>query len=199
MNRAIDWFTRNGVAANLLLLIIAVSAVHAVRVSVGGQFQDITTVAKVALIVAFIGVGILVGPVGTGVDVAGITRIRDAFLDARYRTVTAELARHDTAYQLAGRVESVLGEPDNGLTAQLGALWDAFEDLALDPADGAARQAVVSQLSAFAARTQAVATGLDQLGSDVTAEQQAAAQQGPSRDCPGPRHLRPRGIEAASQ
>lgn len=110
------------------------------------------------------------GLVGTGVDVAGISRARDAFLDARARTVGAEFSWHDTTAGLLGRTESVLGEPDNGLTAQLGALWDAFDDLALDPGQTASRQQVLSSLDALAGRVRGVATGWDQLATDTAAQ-----------------------------
>lgn len=109
-----------------------------------------------------------VGPVGTGVDVQGISRVRDAFLDARVRAVSAEFASSDTNAQLLRRAESVLGEPDTGLTAPLGAIWDSFEDLAMDPAEGASRQQVISALEAFTARVRGVAGGWDQLAVDTT-------------------------------
>lgn len=117
------------------------------------------------------------GPVGTGVDVAGIARTRDAFLDARFRTVTAESTWHGTTTELLTRTEAVLAEPDNGVSDQLGALWDAFEDLGSDPADGAARQQVVSTLGLLAARVRAVAVGWDQLAEDTTRRLQGAVEE----------------------
>lgn len=111
-----------------------------------------------------------VGPVGTGVDVEGIGRLRDAFLDARARLVGAELAWQDTTFQLLRRAEALLAEPDDGLTAELSGVWDAFDALASDPADPAARRQVVTALDTLAARTRAVAAGWDELGRDAEAQ-----------------------------
>lgn len=108
-----------------------------------------------------------VGRVGTGVDVAGISRSRDAFLDARARTTSADFAWHDTTAQLLRRTESVLGEPEQGLTAQLGGVWDAFDDLALDPGETATRQQVLAALDSLASRVRDVAIGWDQLATDT--------------------------------
>lgn len=108
-----------------------------------------------------------VGPMGTGVTVEGVSRSRDAFLDARARTLAGDHAGAGTTVGLLERAESVLGEPDNGITEQLGALWDAFEELATDPAEGAARQQVLTVLGALSARARAVAGGYEQLGRDT--------------------------------
>lgn len=110
------------------------------------------------------------GPMGTGVTVEGISRSRDAFLDARARVLSGEAAATGTTFGLAQRVEDVLAEPDTGISDQLGQLWDAFEEFATDPGEGATRQQVVTVLGSLAARVRSVAGGLTQLGSDTSTD-----------------------------
>lgn len=115
-----------------------------------------------------------VGPMGTGVAVEGISRSRDAFLDARARTLAGDGEDAQTAVGLLERAESVLAEPDNGVSEQLGQLWDAFEELAADPAEGATRQQVVTVLGALSARARAVAGGFEQLAQDTRTDLDSA-------------------------
>lgn len=108
------------------------------------------------------------GPIGTGVDITAFVRLRDHFLDARVRATVADFARLDVRAELLGRTEAVTGEPDNGITAELTRLWDAFEDLAMDPGDPAVRRTVLNQLDAVTAKVRSVAGAWDQLGADTT-------------------------------
>lgn len=108
-----------------------------------------------------------VGPVGTGVDVTGIGRLRDAFLDQRARLTAASAAGSGLRADLLDRAERLLGEPDHGVTAELTKLWDSFEDLANTPADSAARRGVVTSLQSVSARIRAVATAWDELAADT--------------------------------
>jgi flagellar hook-associated protein 1 FlgK len=112
----------------------------------------------------------VVGPMGTGVTVEAISRSRDAFLDARARVLSGEAANALATFGLGERVESVLAEPDNGISEQLGQLWDAFEELATDPGEGATRQQVVTALGSLSGRVRGVADGFAQLGRDTTAD-----------------------------
>ncbi len=56
---------------------------------------------------------------GTGVNLEGISRLRDGFLDARMRTTLGEFARLETRTQLLSRTETLFGEPDNGISGAL--------------------------------------------------------------------------------
>lgn len=107
------------------------------------------------------------GPIGTGVEIQRIARLRDQFLDARMRTTSADFARLDTRAELLGNLEGATGEPSNGITTELTGLWDAFEDFALDPSDPAVRRQVLNQLDATAAAIRSVSTAWTQLGADT--------------------------------
>lgn len=109
----------------------------------------------------------LVGPIGTGVSVSSIARIRDSFLDARVRTASDLSGRFSVEYDLLDRAEQILAEPDEGITSRLGDLWASFEELALAPANTGARVAALGALEDVASRIRSVAEGWDRLSDDV--------------------------------
>ena len=111
-----------------------------------------------------------VGPLGTGVTVTDISRLRDGFVDARARTALGESASSSTQALLLARTEAIMAEPVNGISAALGTMWDAFEDWALAPSGGAPRRQVVAALDGLASRVRAVSTGWDQLEADTAAQ-----------------------------
>ena len=82
---------------------------------------------------------------GNGATVTSISRLGDAFLDARLRTTTgtsAQLAVQATSY---ANLETTVGEPSTtGLSNQLSTMWSAWSDLANTP-DSAATRSVVLQ------------------------------------------------------
>ena len=117
-----------------------------------------------------------VGPIGTGVDVTGVERLRDAFLDTRVRTIGESFAGADTTAALLQRAEDVLGEPENGVTTLLGGVFDSFDDLAISPADSGARAQVIANVDALTARFRSVAAGWHQLSSDTAVRRDLAIE-----------------------
>lgn len=85
----------------------------------------------------------LYGQTGTGVDVTEIQRIRDTYLDRQTWEALADSGYYtqvDTAYT---RMENILKEPtDDGLASKMNAFWASWQDLANNPADLSAREAV---------------------------------------------------------
>lgn len=83
------------------------------------------------------------GQIGQGVDVTSISRVRDEFLDRQIwesNGDVGETTELDTAYT---RLENILKEPtENGLAAQMNKFWSSFQDLANNPANASAREAV---------------------------------------------------------
>jgi flagellar hook-associated protein 1 FlgK len=97
------------------------------------------------------------GAVGQGVDVASITRARETGLDAQVRLSSSAQGRLDVLSNLLSSTEAVLGEPDAGITASLSGLWDALDELVLDPPNTSARQHVISALGDVAQTINGVA------------------------------------------
>ena len=108
-----------------------------------------------------------VGWLGAGVDVASITRAHDGFLDARVRAGSDAQSSLQARADLLQRAESTLGEPSQGLTGPLSALWSAFENVASSPADSSARTTALTAVGNLTTRIQQVAAGLTQLGADA--------------------------------
>lgn len=107
------------------------------------------------------------GRIGTGVEVESIARLRDNFLDLRARAATGEHAEASVRANLLASVESLSGEPDQGLSVRLDRLWQAAESWANDPAEPAARRQVLSELESVTETMRATANAWDQLGTDA--------------------------------
>jgi flagellar hook-associated protein 1 FlgK len=114
------------------------------------------------------------GWLGTGVDVSGITRARDAFLDARVRSTSDTQAGLQARADLLQSTETVMGEPSQGISGPLAAVWSAFENAASSPADTGARTAALGALDNLATRVRQVAAGWSQIRGDVQQSLSAA-------------------------
>lgn len=109
--------------------------------------------------------------IGDGVDVAGVVRVRDAFLDMRVRSETSTgNADGALATALAG-IEQLFPEPsDTGLAAQMSALWSSWSDLASNPGNLSARTSVLQQAATVVDSFHQAATGLTSRRDSVVAE-----------------------------
>jgi flagellar hook-associated protein 1 FlgK len=83
--------------------------------------------------------------IGTGVTVATITRIRNTYLDAQYRTQNSALNDATTQSEVLAQAQSAFNEPSSaGIASQLSNFWNAWNDLAESPTSEAAKEGVVS-------------------------------------------------------
>ena len=88
---------------------------------------------------------------GSGVDALSYRRIRDTFLDLQFRAQNLRLGGHGARARSLEQAELALGEPgDDGLSALLNKFWSAWGDVANNPENPAARQALVDQGGAVA-------------------------------------------------
>jgi flagellar hook-associated protein 1 len=108
---------------------------------------------------------------GTGVNVETITRIRNTYLDAQYRTQNAKLGAASGETEELQQAQSAFDEPSaSGVSSQLSAFWSAWGSLATSPSSKGAKEGVVS------AGTQ-LATTLNQLSTQLNAVATQATQQ----------------------
>src|SRR3954471_15049213 len=71
---------------------------------------------------------------GTGVNVSGIQRLRDEFLENRGRAEHASGAYLDASRSAYTSIEDVFAEPgDTAMAAQLRDMWGAWNDVANNP------------------------------------------------------------------
>jgi len=105
---------------------------------------------------------------GTGVDLDGVSRARDKFLDLQYRAQAMRLGGLSATVQTMETIEGALAEPgENGISQELQTFWSDWEGLANDPEDSAARQAVVEA-------GKAIATSLGELNTQLTGAKEVA-------------------------
>ena len=110
------------------------------------------------------------GPVGTGVKVEDVARLRDGFLDARYRSAVGEGAQAEVRAEFLTGMERLSGEPELGLSSKIGELWAAMEDWSNDPNADASRRAVLNELATVAEAFRGTAAAWDQLGADTAGQ-----------------------------
>ncbi len=111
---------------------------------------------------------------GNGTRVTGVSRLGDAFLDARVRSETGSASYAATRSETYLRLETTVAEPgDKGVSHALGEFWSAWEDLGNSPDSGAARKVVLETAHAAAARIStghaAVRTQWGQARTELTA------------------------------
>lgn len=83
---------------------------------------------------------------GQGVDVAGIQRLRDTFLELRGQTEHGKLSYLQGLDASYGQIEQSLGEPsDTGIQSQLADFWAGWHDVANAPGDTAARSQLLQR------------------------------------------------------
>lgn len=100
--------------------------------------------------------------VGNGVQVDGVDRLRDAFLESRAVQERGSAAALVQDRQLLSRVESVLAEPgDAGIQRQLADFWAGWDDVGNKPASLAARSQLLERAQTLAS---GVNGALDRLG-----------------------------------
>jgi flagellar hook-associated protein 1 FlgK len=116
---------------------------------------------------------------GTGVSVATITRVRNIYLDAQYRTQNSALSEASTQSEELTQAQATFNEPSSsGLASQISAFWSAWSDLANAPTSEAAKQGVVAAGEALANAFHELSAQLSTISTQ--AGEQYAALTGPS-------------------
>ena len=83
---------------------------------------------------------------GTGVDAISISNSGDPYLDAAWRQTSASTNAATTTQSFMQQIQTALNEPSaQGISAQLTSFWTDWNNLADNPNDSAAQQAVVQQ------------------------------------------------------
>ncbi|GAA3397939.1 flagellar hook-associated protein FlgK [Cryptosporangium minutisporangium] len=105
-------------------------------------------------------------PVGSGVNVGDITRIRDELLEGRIRTEHGHNAYLSGQNEVYDNIQTVFKEPsDTGLQERLSTFWSDWQDLSNTPGDNAVRTKVLQQGGAVATALNDAHTQLDTIWS----------------------------------
>ncbi|WP_449622732.1 flagellar hook-associated protein FlgK [Robertmurraya sp. Marseille-Q9965] len=110
----------------------------------------------------------LPGQMGTGVAADSIQRIRDEFIDSRYRGENNKLGYFGTKANTLSRMEDILNEPtEEGLAASLSAFWNSLQTLGSSPNESGARESVIAQGNALADTFNYLSTSLEAVMEDL--------------------------------
>jgi flagellar hook-associated protein 1 FlgK len=108
---------------------------------------------------------------GTGVDAAAITRIRNDYLDVQYRAQNSALSGASTRSEVLEQAQNAFDEPSSsGIASQVSAFWTAWNSLADAPISEAAKQGVV-------AAGEQLASTFNELSVQLSSISQAAGEQ----------------------
>ncbi|MFT7287394.1 MAG: flagellar hook-associated protein 1 FlgK [Halieaceae bacterium] len=95
-----------------------------------------------------------VGYIGSGVQIANITRSYDQFLVDDVRSRNSSAAGAQTLADLSGRVDNILADPATGLGPVLDSFFAAVQDVANNPASLPERQVLLGEGEVLANRFQ---------------------------------------------
>lgn len=110
------------------------------------------------------------GQFGTGMEIAGITRLRDLFLDKQYRDQASGLGNWSTRDQVFGEVQQIFAEPsDTSLRTVLDQFWQSWQSLANNPENLAARETVKQRALAWINALQAADRQLGDMRANLDA------------------------------
>lgn len=105
--------------------------------------------------------------VGNGVQVSTVRRTYDQFLAAQARGSGGNLARLDAFASQAERLDNMLGDTSNGLSASLQSFTNALGEVSSTPGAIPARQVLLAEGSALAERLRNYDTRLREMSADV--------------------------------
>jgi flagellar hook-associated protein 1 FlgK len=116
-------------------------------------------------------------PIGFGVELTTIRRLRDGVLEQAIRQNAGELAFVSSRLSRLREVETILGSGSGSLREALDEFFNRLEELAVRPADLTQRRLVLDAADRLAKRFHQVADQLNELREGITAEVQTALQQ----------------------
>ena len=117
------------------------------------------------------------GKIGTGVQVEDIHRLRDQFLDDRFRAAVADGEQAGVRADFLSSLEELTGEPDEGVSMRLDRLWDAMETWSNDPDDNASRTQVLTEIASVAEASRITADGWGRLANDYSERRDTVIEQ----------------------
>jgi flagellar hook-associated protein FlgK len=115
--------------------------------------------------------------IGSGVDVMGISRIVDDGLETRLALQLGLVGAAELEQARYSEIESILAEPDGGLSQSLAGLFGAIGQLSADPADRALRGGVVQAGNVLSQGFRLASQRLGTLGSSTFDEVRGLVRQ----------------------
>jgi len=101
---------------------------------------------------------------GSSVRVTGVTRTRDAFLEARLQEYMGAFSRNDVQLDYFAEIEGILQEPsEQGIGTALEEFFNLWQDLAMRPADATTRSTLLANANQLADKIRMLRDGLSDI------------------------------------
>ncbi len=108
--------------------------------------------------------------VGSGVDAVAVKRVYDQFLSTQARSSGSSLGRLDAYATQAERLDNLLGDTDNGLSASLQSFTDSINEVSTTPSSIPARQTLLAQGQAMVDKLQSYDARLREMSGNVDSQ-----------------------------
>jgi flagellar hook-associated protein 1 FlgK len=106
---------------------------------------------------------------GTGVNVSGITRTRNSYIDQQVWAANGTQGAVSNISSILNEVQTAYGEPSTtGISAQLTTFFNSFSSLAANPQSGTLRSTVLNAGQALSSAFNAVSSSLTQLAPQIS-------------------------------
>ncbi len=106
--------------------------------------------------------------VGSGVAIASIDRIYDQLLTGQLQSAGTAQQRAEAFSNMALRLDSILGNPELGISQALQSFFDSVENVNRDPTSTVNRQQMISEGESLAQRFQQIGGQLDSLANEAS-------------------------------
>ncbi len=118
---------------------------------------------------------LVVGGMGMGVQVSGVKRVTDQYLQAASMTANSDAQRYSVLSQYLDNAQSLFGDPssDNFYFKNLDNISSAFQAAANDPSSSLLRSQAISNVQDFLSETSRINGQITQLGKTVDAQANA--------------------------
>lgn len=111
------------------------------------------------------------GQMGFGVDMTNVEAMRDELLDLQIHQVKTDVGEAEVRDAVLSRIEGIFLEPgDTSLSSSMDKFWNAWQDLANNPSNLTARQAVLDAAASMTDRFQSIGQDLTTLRLDKNEE-----------------------------
>lgn len=108
------------------------------------------------------------GMLGTGSEIVGVRRVRDEYLDAKFRSESQYLGEWEVKQTLLEELQVMYNEPsDSGFNTVLNEFYNSLQQLSTDPSSPAARAALKEKAMMLTKYFNSVAAHFEYLQNDI--------------------------------